>query len=120
MGNHSTDPLDLDAFFAAGVEDAPAPSQALMSSVLADAMATQAAFQTSAAPAAPALGFWAAMGVAIGGWPAVTGLAAATVAGVWIGVSPPQGLDTFSETVFGSSYEYSDYLPVFDNVLTEG
>jgi hypothetical protein len=120
MGNHSTEPLDLDAFFAAEIEEAPAPSQALMSAVLADAMTTQAAFQAPALGARPALGLWAAIGVAIGGWPAVTGLAAATVAGVWIGVSPPQGLDTFSETVFGSSYEYSDYLPVFDNVLTEG
>ncbi|MWD30223.1 hypothetical protein E0K89_022405, partial [Aquicoccus sp. SCR17] len=28
----------------------------------------------------------------LGGWPALGGLTAATLAGVWLGVSPPQGV----------------------------
>ena len=36
---------------------------------------------------------WRGLVAAIGGWPAVSGLAAAGLAGIWIGVAPPQVVD---------------------------
>lgn len=42
---------------------------------------------------------------AIGGWPAIAGMAAATLAGVWIGVSPPAGLNDVAEIIFFGATE---------------
>lgn len=73
----------LEAAFAALRADAPRPSAALMARVLADA---EAAAPRHAPPAARrAALIWRALG----GLPAAAGLAAATLAGVWIGADPP-------------------------------
>jgi len=42
---------------------------------------------------------------AIGGWPSFSGLAAATVAGLWIGISPPETLNNLSAAIWGSTIE---------------
>jgi len=77
----------------------PAPSDALMARVLADAAAVQAA---SAQPEpVPVQSLWDRAMDAIGGWPALSGLAAATVAGVWIGVAPPATVSDFTAALVG-------------------
>lgn len=60
---------------------------ALMARVLADGMAMQPA--PGGVVAAPARGWFAGL---LGGWQSVGGLVAATCAGFWIGLSPPQYL----------------------------
>ena len=47
---------------------------------------------------------------AIGGWPAATGLSAATLAGLWIGVAAPEGLAAKAGGLMGGG----DSLYVFD------
>ncbi len=64
-----------------------APSDDLMTRVLADAATMQPASAPIATPVVPARRpFLQSLLAAIGGWPAVTGLATAGVAGVWIGM----------------------------------
>lgn len=120
MSDDRTDPFDLDALFAAEKQDALEPSEDLMARILADATGVQEKMGVERVEPATSNGFWSALNSALGGWPTLAGLATATVAGVWIGVSPPQSLDTLTETVLGNSLDYSDYLPSFDSVLTEG
>ncbi|MEN8891283.1 hypothetical protein [Planktotalea arctica] len=78
----------------------PAPSADFLARVLSEGQAMQPA------PAAPAAKMrarqkwrsaslkrlFAGLGEAIGGWPAFAGLASAAAAGLYIGISPPQGL----------------------------
>lgn len=80
---------------APATSDAPEVPPALLARVLADAEAVQAGFDTAALPArraAPRPGLWAQLGAALGGWPAFAGLAAVSVCGLLVGLSPPQGL----------------------------
>ncbi|AML51602.1 hypothetical protein [Falsihalocynthiibacter arcticus] len=120
MSDHRTDPFDLDSFFEAEKKDTSEPSAEFLANVLADATLVQN--QLGLANKAPktSTGFWRTLNAVLGGWPTFAGLATATIAGVWIGVSPPQGLDTLTDSVLGNSFDYSDYLPSFDSVLTEG
>lgn len=88
---------ELNSLFAAA-RKADAPScDALMARVLADAKAVQAGFQATAAGSRRP-GRVQQLFQVLGGWPAVGGLMAATVTGIWIGVNPPSGLsDGFSQ-----------------------
>lgn len=76
---------EIDAWLTE-VRDAPDPDMQgdLITRILADASAVQAA----AAMGAPARLRWRDWVAALGGWPAMGGLVAAGVAGLWIGVSP--------------------------------
>lgn len=76
----------LEAFFAAGREKAPVPSDALMARVLADAEAEMVRPAAVVAPQPVSRpGRLAAAIASIGGWAGLGGLATATAAGVWIG-----------------------------------
>lgn len=99
-----TDPLE--AFFDAGRAARPEPGDALMARIMADADEVQAA-RAKAAPqaTAPRGPIFARLGQALGGWPAVAGLATATVAGLWIGVSAPAGLAGFAQDVIAGADE---------------
>ncbi|WP_380057676.1 hypothetical protein ACFE33_04880 [Falsihalocynthiibacter sp. SS001] len=119
MSEHDKSQVDLDALFAAEMNDTIEPSADLMARVLADAQEVQKSF-AAVSPASPRQSIWRGMLAAVGGWPTFAGLATATIAGVWLGVSPPQGIDTLTDTMLGNSFEYSDYLPSFDSVLMEG
>ena len=105
---------DLDALFAAAARDAAQEvSPGLLARVLADAEAMQpeaAVLPTGQAPQRRGFG-----GIisALGGWPSLGGLAAATVAGVWIGFAAtpalfPEGLAA------GLGDSSSDYLAYLD------
>lgn len=81
------DALDALLHEAASAPDAT-PDEALMARVLADAFEQQP--MPNAQVAAPSL--WDHVTSMFGGWQGMGGLVAATCAGFWIGVSPPEGL----------------------------
>lgn len=88
----SDDHLDdaaLEALFATARAEVPQPSVALMERLRMDALSAQP--RPLAAPA-PRRSLVAQVLEAIGGWPALAGLATAGVAGLWIGMNPPQPL----------------------------
>lgn len=92
--NDLLDDAGLEAFFDAGRQAAPMPSEALMTAILHDAAAHM---PSPAAPlSAPCHPFWQELISQIGGWPALAGLATVTVAGVWIGFAAPVQLETLS------------------------
>ncbi|WP_306153085.1 hypothetical protein [Roseovarius sp. MMSF_3281] len=82
----------LDAAFAAARAQQPEPSAELMARVLAEAEDVQAGLARPPERSRPKRGYLRQFLDAMGGWPAMTGLAAAGVAGVWLGISPVVGV----------------------------
>ena len=82
-----SDDKDLDALddlFAKARADQPAPSDALLTRIAADA----ADWQPDPRPE-PRRGLMAELLDALGGWPALGGLATATMAGLYLGFAQP-------------------------------
>jgi len=82
---------ELQAAFDAARSSRPEPSANLMARVLADAQAVQADQRVTPSPRAPR-GYPQQWLDTLGGWPAVAGLSAAGVAGVWLGLGPMAGV----------------------------
>ena len=90
----------------------------------------QTAAQQAARPAPVAprrrAGLWHGLSVAIGGRGAVAGLLSATLAGLWLGFSPPAQLApltrSITQSVLGdtTTLDGLDLIPAIDSVLTEG
>lgn len=99
MTEHDIDSRELDLLFATARAHRPDPSAALLSRIAADAEALQRRPQGAVRPARP--GLFGQMRAALGGWPALGSLATATVAGVWVGISPPEDLSLAAETMLG-------------------
>lgn len=81
----------LEALFSQARSAPAEPGGTLMARVLDDAFSAQAAARASAdgkVDARRGWGLWAALG----GWPAMGGLATAAAAGLWIGFSPVLGV----------------------------
>jgi hypothetical protein len=94
------------------------PSEGLFDRIMMDADSVLAA-NVADAPnlqTATKAGLGAMLLDVIGGWPSFGGLAAATVAGLWIGVSPPAVLSDLSEGYLGSTVE----VPLFEADLFAG
>ncbi|SEW10852.1 hypothetical protein SAMN05444851_1451 [Aliiroseovarius sediminilitoris] len=101
------DDHELEAFFDAARFDPTTPSEALMAAILDDA-ATEQAGRDTPAPSLTDIptvkesggrragGFWTDLKASLGGWPALAGMATATVAGVWIGFAAPTQLEVMS------------------------
>lgn len=110
---------NLDVFFDAARRQAADPSPDLMQRVLDDALAEQQRMAAQAAPQArpgrPARGWLRQLLSAIGGWPAVAGLATASVTGLWIGVNPPAAVSTTAEAYLNSGADtyLVDLMPGF-------
>jgi hypothetical protein len=104
----------LDAFFDAARAHPPAVPGDLLARVAADAAAVAADRARSAPVAAQPRG-WRGILSGIGGWPALAGLATATVAGVWIGYSAPDLGSTLSSMALSdgaeASYDIGGLLP---------
>lgn len=92
------DMSDVDALFASAREVPPQMPKNLEQAILRDAAQVQARrleTQTQARSgqgATPERGLhriWRQFSAAIGGWPALGGLAAASLVGLWVGVAPP-------------------------------
>jgi hypothetical protein len=88
---------------ARNVSQAP-PGDELMARVLADAAAEQPRSDT--APATPRRRPMPRLNLAalLGGWRGAAGLSAATLAGLWIGISPPAPLAQTAGDMFGTAY----------------
>ncbi|WP_299678993.1 hypothetical protein [uncultured Roseobacter sp.] len=82
----------LEAFFEAARAAPPQVPKALMARVLEDAQEAQAPVRVP---------IWTRLGEVLGGWQGLSGLAAATCAGLWIGWSPPQALPDAGALIFG-------------------
>lgn len=82
---------ELDVFFAAGRAASPTPDGELLAQVLADAEREHRDIATASRPRAepPPRRRWFAL---LGGWQGVTGLATATVAGLWLGIAMPEAV----------------------------
>ncbi|SPF78083.1 hypothetical protein [Pseudoprimorskyibacter insulae] len=113
----------LDTYFTAARDDAPLPSGDFMARMQAMALAEQPVRQVDT----PAPSWWQQILSGIGGWPAIAGLAAATVAGVWIGAVPPEAMSDSVSDLFGvsaglydSSGSFADPLSGFDLAFSEG
>lgn len=94
------DPLEV--FFDAARGATPQPSDALMARVLADAEAMQP--KSEPLPRPVRRQGWLA---ALGGWPALAGLATATVAGITIGVADPASIGDLAFYGFSDAYDFS-------------
>lgn len=105
----------LDALLA-DVADAPevAPSDDLMARILADAEAAQGL----AVPVLLRVG-WRNWLAALGGWPALGGMAVAGVAGLWLGVAPPAAVDQLVAELLGETVSV-DLLGLTDPFELEG
>ena len=91
----------LEAHFDAARRQAATPSDDLMRRVLSDALQAQAEMAGPQARTRPRAGWVRQVFGALGGWPAVAGLSTAAVAGVWLGVAPPAGLDEVAQGILG-------------------
>lgn len=105
MSTHTDDTKDiwLDEYFASAKKDIAAAPDDLISKILADAEVMQQEFAAKTPVAAPAqAGLFTRMIEALGGWPSMAGLATASLAGVWIGVSAPAGLEGVAQALVGA------------------
>lgn len=121
MTQHSDDPLD-DLFAQARAVPTPVPA-GLIDRVLADAASVQASMAPEQEPLAQNIGLWPRFMAMIGGWPAVGGLAAATVAGIWIGVAPPASVEDFTADLAGDTVSislFSDALIFEESEMLDG
>ncbi len=107
----------LGPWFDAGRAEAPAPSGDWLARMEAMALEEQPAPQPPAGARGPER---ARRGVrlrdlmsALGGWPAVAGLAAACAAGVWFGAVSPAGLTEWTTTTAtaAASDSYTTFEP---------
>ncbi|MCF2869965.1 hypothetical protein L0664_02695 [Octadecabacter sp. G9-8] len=104
----------LDAGFAQMRAQDVVPSEGLLDRIMMDADSVLAA--NIAPPVRTKQGLGAMVLDVIGGWPSFGGLAAATVAGLWIGVAPPAALADISAGYLGSTVE----VPLFDTEILLG
>jgi hypothetical protein len=115
-----TNPNDdlLDDLFAQARQLEAVPSDALIARVLADAAQPHGKPASVAQP-----GLWSRVFDMLGGWPAVSGLAAATVAGLWIGMAPPASVEALAASLIGSEISvglYADDLWTDTGVFADG
>jgi len=92
MAERDTEDAVLEAHFAAARRGGATLPAGLATRMLADAAAVQDQPATGAARRRVRDGLVQPLLRALGGWPAMGGLAAACAAGVWLGVSPPDFL----------------------------
>ncbi|MFD1911517.1 dihydroorotate dehydrogenase [Halodurantibacterium flavum] len=120
-GAEREDATSLDPFFAAMKTRTPAPGEDLMARILADADRLQPA-PPAFAPRRSLRPRWREALSAFGGWQAVTGLVTATVAGLWLGLSPPAAVAGLAEGLWSQpvALELTDQYEIFADLLGEG
>ncbi len=114
-----SDDEKLDQLLSEIRDEPVAASDDLMARILTDARALQ--------PTAPSIsvsrqGIRKQILAMFGGWPALSGVAAAGVAGLWIGLIPPDSLDVWVADALGASTSVSlgeDFL-VFGEGFVDG
>lgn len=118
--NDKPDPASVDVLLARARDTEVQLPPDLAQRVVADALNVQP--QVPAAPRRP--GWGQRFLAALGGWPALGGLAAASCTGFWIGISPPEGMiDAGALLVNASSstvYDEAAELTAFGWDVEEG
>ncbi|PTE20914.1 dihydroorotate dehydrogenase [Cereibacter changlensis JA139] len=121
---------DLDDLFAEARTRAPAPSEALMARVLADAATHQP--RPAAAPvrvARPSSGWSSWFAGLRGGALAGAGMMTATLAGVWIGFAQPSSMVSVTDALWQGAVQQIDVVelqpsldlfPSLDGFMSEG
>lgn len=108
------DAVMLEDVFAAARDEAPMPSEALLGRIMADADDVTRARDAARVAPVRRRGAFAAIAAAIGGWPALAGMATAAGAGVWIGVAQPPALSTLTGTMLTGTttqYQLEEFAP---------
>ncbi|MDF0602888.1 hypothetical protein P1J78_19270 [Psychromarinibacter sp. C21-152] len=115
------DEAELDRLFEAARSAAPAPSDALLARVMAEAEAEMPVAHVAPAPPARRRGWLAGLIAGVGGWPAAAGLVGAAVTGVAIGVASPQALERLSGGYLSpGGYALENLMPSYAGMLGEG
>lgn len=99
-----SDQENLDTLFAELRHEEASPPEALFSRVLADASALQ---PTPVIAPVQHQNVLQKIADAIGGWPAISGVAAAGVAGLWVGLAPPASIDAWAADMLGTTTSVS-------------
>lgn len=126
MAGTDREEMDLEELFAEARRLQPRPSDDLVARLLADAEVatserTPARPRPVLSPAPrPRPGWLASLAHALGGWPALGGLAASTVLGLLLGVAQPAGLATLPAALWGEQVSVSLGLDVDPLSLLEG
>lgn len=98
----------LEDFFAAARAADDAVPDALLDRVIADA---------ALVPRMPVKEtLWSSLVAAIGGWPALSGVAMAGLIGIWVGFVPPTQLESFAADVLGTTTSVT-FIDEFDDFL---
>jgi hypothetical protein len=109
---------NLDSLFDAARQNTPVPSETLMRRVLSDAEALQPNLWGQVAIKPQEVGsFWAGI-AAVFGRGALTGMATAAVAGLWMGFSQPVGQDLFA-SLMGDGGAAVEFMPDIVALLDE-
>jgi len=116
MTKHEMSDQDLDQLFAAARRSAPEPEPDFLAA-LGDAAVE--ALAAAPMPEARQEGIWSQISTWLGGWGGVGGLVAATVAGVWIGVSPPALLPDATQLLTSGAAEVDGFGVWVDVESTE-
>ncbi|MEX0304463.1 MAG: hypothetical protein AB3N24_18750 [Leisingera sp.] len=103
---------ELEDLFAASRAEPPAVPDHLTAAILEDAAREQPGLQPAAPARRASKPLWRQLIEAIGGWPAIGGLAAASAAGLWIGIAPPSFVP---DPVALAGYEDSSTAVPFDS-----
>lgn len=88
---------DLDKLFATARAERPQPSAGLTTRIIAQAEAVQTGFRPVPRPVRTRR--WSGWIAAMGGNGVLAGLAAATMAGLWLGFTQPAPVVTLTQTV---------------------
>jgi hypothetical protein len=107
---------DLDDLLGLAARRPAVPSDALMSRVLADALASQPEVPGIRVAPVTRPGFLARLAGVFGGPPALAGLGTAAVFGLALGYFSPSTLDYLT----GASTDTAEFFPEADFLTTEG
>lgn len=91
---------DLEALFAAARDTRDDMPEGLAARMVADADRIQQDQMAPVAPVRSRPGLWDQLQTLLGGWAGMGGLVAASAAGVWIGLAPPEFLPDPAGLVF--------------------
>ncbi|MBZ0129275.1 MAG: hypothetical protein K8F59_09180 [Rhodobacteraceae bacterium] len=119
----ATDEAGLEAFFAAARQQNDAPSEALMTAILGDALAAQPARRGLPMAASPAPRRWAMRDLwqGLGGWQTAAVLGVSLAIGGVLGYTPPSALEPLTAGVLDGTgmLQSADYY-MLDDMLAEG
>lgn len=103
----------MDDLFAQARQEQAEPSPEFMARLLADIDMVHAE-QHVTVPAAPKDGFLRGLWETLGGWAGSGSLAAAAVAGLWVGIAQPSGLQSVTDTFWSETESVSVFATSLD------